>query len=264
MGRVGTAWKRSVFFSAMETVGVFFRKGLVAENTLYFQVVIPSDINDRFVPGQYAHLEWVSPATPEEKGDGRDFSIASSPEEWPVLSFATRLTGSAFKKHLEDSPDGTPLRVSGPYGEFTLPSGLAARKWNQPIVFIAGGIGITPFRSMLQHGLGRFPSVPFFLFTTNRSVKSIPFLDELRDLARKHKNLFLDQIVSRADSPLPPDLSTGILTPDRMFEAIGERAKNGDYYIAGTPSLVSSFSTALQGSHILPEKIHSDPFFGYL
>ncbi|EAY57248.1 MAG: probable oxidoreductase FAD/NAD(P)-binding [Leptospirillum rubarum] len=248
----------------METVGTFFRKGLIAENTLFFQVVLPPDTRDRFDPGQYAHLEWASPESPEEKGDGRDFSIASPPEEWPVLSFATRLTGSSFKKHLENAPDGTPLRVSGPYGEFTLPPGLETRKWNQPIVFIAGGIGITPFRSMLHHALGKFPSVPFFLFTTNRSVTSIPFLDELRGLARQHKNLFLDQIVSRTEAPLPPGLESGILTPDRMFEAIGERAGNGDYYIAGTPSLVSSFVTALSGSHILPEKIHADPFFGYL
>ncbi len=247
----------------METVGAFFRKGLVAENTLYFQIKLPPDAEGKFEPGQYAHLEWASPFTPEEKGDGRDFSITSPPGEWPVLSFATRLTGSTFKKHLETSPDGTPVRISWPYGEFTLPSGLESRKWNQPIVFIAGGIGITPFRSILMHFLGRVSSVPFFLFTTNRSEKSIPFLDELRELSRKHKNLFLDQIVSRADSPLPPDLASGILTPDRMFEAIGERARNGDYYIAGTPSLVSSFSTALEGSHILREKIHSDPFFGY-
>ncbi|MCL4461625.1 MAG: FAD-dependent oxidoreductase [Nitrospirae bacterium] len=247
----------------METVGSFSRKGLVAENTLFFQIEIPQDIKDRFIPGQYVHMEWVTPVAPEEKGDGRDFSIASPPEEWPRLSFATRLTGSAFKKHLEDFPDGTPIRVSGPYGEFTLPSGLEERKWNEPVVLIAGGIGITPFRSILLHALGRFPSVPFFLFTTNRTVKSIPFLDELRNLARNQKNLFLEQIVSKTDIPLPPDLESGILTPDRMFEAIGERAKNGDYYIAGTPSLVSSFSTALEGSHIRHERIHADPFFGY-
>lgn len=61
----------------METVGTFFRKGLVAENTLFFQVVLPPDTGDRFEPGQYAHLEWASPDNPEEKGDGRDFSIAS-------------------------------------------------------------------------------------------------------------------------------------------------------------------------------------------
>lgn len=248
----------------METVGLFSRTGFVAERTLLFRVALPPETQDNFEPGQYVHLEWDSPEITDEKGNGRDFSITSSPEEWPVLSFATRLTGSAFKTNLERVPDKTPIKVTGPYGEFTLPSGMETRRWDQPVVLIAGGIGITPFRSILRHYLGRYSSVPFFLFTTNRTVRSIPFLDELREMSKNNRNLFLEQIVSHPESDLPPDLESGILTPDRMFEAIGERAKNGDYYIAGTPSLVSSFTTALRGSSLFPDKIHSDLFFGYV
>lgn len=250
--------------SQMETVGLFSRTGFIAERTLMFRIVLPPETRDGFEPGQYVHIEWESPEITDEKGNGRDFSIASTPEEWPVLSFATRLTDSAFKANLERAADGTPVKVSGPYGEFTLPSAMGTRKWDQPVVFIAGGIGITPFRSILRHYLGKYSSVPFFLFTTNRNVRSIPFLEELREMSKNNKNLFLEQIVSQPEPDLPLDLETGILTPDRMFEAIGERAKNGDYYIAGTPSLVSSFTTALQGARLSPEQIHSDPFFGYI
>ncbi|MHB1605088.1 MAG: FAD-dependent oxidoreductase [Leptospirales bacterium] len=250
----------------METEGKFHRVGHVARKTLLFQVELPEESWTAFHPGQYAYLEWIDPPVTDEKGSGRNFSIVSPPKELPLLSFATRLTGSAFKKCLEDLPDGSPIRVSGPFGEFLLPAcfdSTRALSWEKPVVFVAGGIGITPFRSMLLDSLDRCTAISFFLFTTNHTLEDSAFREEIESLARTHKNLYLDQIVSHASTPLPPGVEVGHLTPGRLFETVGGKARNGDFYIAGTPSMVSSFKNALLGAGVLTERIHVDPFMGY-
>lgn len=231
-----------------------------------FRVELPEQSWTAFTPGQYAYLEWIDPPVKDEKGDGRSFSIVSPPSELPILSFATRMTGSAFKKCLEDLPDGSPIRVSGPFGEFCLPACFGSPRtlsWEKPVVFVAGGIGITPFRSILLDSLDQCTSVSFFLFTTNHELDDLPFKEELEELARNHKNLFLDQLVSHASTSLPQGIEVGQLTPGRLFESVGEKAKNGNFYIAGPPSMVSSFKNALLGFGVLTERIHIDPFLGY-
>ena len=250
----------------MEAEGKFRRIGLIAKKTLSFQVELPKGAWSRFAPGQYAYLEWVDPPITDEKGNGRNFSVVSIPSELPILSFATRLTGSAFKKCLEDLPDGSPIKVSGPFGEFSLPACLGSIRslsWERPVAFVAGGIGVTPFRSMLLDVLGKCEAISFFLFTTNHSIEDSVFREEFEMLARNHKNLFFDQIVSQDSTPLPPGIEVGQLTPARLFESIGEKSKNGDFYISGPPSMVASFKYALLGAGILKEQIHTDSFLGY-
>lgn len=251
----------------METEGRFYRDGFVARGTLSFRVELPAERAwATFTPGQYAYLEWIAPPLTDEKGNGRNFSIVSPPADLPVLTFATRLTGSAFKKNLETLPDGTPIRIDGPFGTFCLPERFSSTRpfaWEKPVVFVAGGIGVTPFMSMLRDGLSRLKAISFYLFTTNHTFEDSAFQGEIEELSRHHKNLFLGQFVSQAATPLPHGIEVGRLTPDHLFEAIGEKARNGDFYIAGPPSMVSSFKGALLGAGVLSERIHVDPFLGY-
>ena len=249
-----------------ETEGRFYRAGFVARGTLSFRVELAERAWTTFTPGQYAYLEWIAPPLTDEKGNGRNFSIVSPPADLPVLTFATRLTGSAFKKNLETLPDGTPIRVDGPFGTFCLPERFSSTRpfaWEKPVVFVAGGIGVTPFMSMLRDGLSRLKAISFYLFTTNRTLEDSAFQGEIEELSRHHKNLFLGQFVSQAARPLPHGIEVVRLTPDHLFEAIGEKARNGDFYIAGPPSMVSSFKVALLGAGVLSERIHVDPFLGY-
>ncbi|MDA8059285.1 MAG: FAD-dependent oxidoreductase [Leptospirillum sp.] len=251
----------------VEVVGSFRRVGLVADRTLFFQVELPGDVMSDFRAGQFCYLEWPDKDLLDDKGNGRNFSISSPPGELPVLSFATRLTGSAFKNALASRPDGSPIRVNGPYGDFCLSdcSTLSrTNSWDKPVVLVAGGIGVTPFRSMLMEALPVCGSVPFFLFTVNHSLESSVFREEFEKMARDNRNLYLDQIISRAGpDPLPPGIEVGTLTPGRLFDFIGVNAKKGEYYIAGGPSMVSGFKEALLREGVSSDRIHSDPFMGY-
>jgi ferredoxin-NADP reductase len=250
-----------------EAIGSFRRVGLVAEKTLLFQIELPRDQMADFRAGQFCYVEWPDRDLIDEKGNGRNFSITSPPSELPVLSFATRLTGSGFKNALLSRPDGSPIRVSGPYGEFFLSNCSTLSRvnaWDKPVVFVAGGIGVTPFRSMLMDALPVCGSVPFFLFTVNHSLESSIFREEFERMARDNRNMYLDQIISRATAaPLPPGIEVGTLTPGRLFDFIGVNAKKGEYYIAGAPSMVSGFREALLREGVSSDRIHSDLFMGY-
>lgn len=251
----------------MEAVGRFCRKGMVAKNTLMFQVEMPPGTFPSFVPGQYVYLEWKNLPATLKAGDGRSFSIASSPDSLPVLSFATRLTGSPFKNALLSVPNDSLMLVSGPYGEFCLPGCIGERRtssWEMPIVLISGGIGITPYRSMLLYSIGACQNMSFFLFTTNPTLEDSPFRDELEELSRNHKNLFLCQYVSRSAGLPASAVNAGPLTSAKILGFLGEKAQKAQYFISGPPSLVTSFKNGLLSAGILAGRIHSDPFFGYV
>src|SRR3954453_2062860 len=99
-----------------------------------------------FRPGQYFWVTLLDPPYDDEKGPRRHISVVTSPNERGVLGLATRLRDSAFKRSLAELPVGAEVEVEQPKGEFTLPDDTERR-----YVFIAGGIGVTVFRSMLRY-----------------------------------------------------------------------------------------------------------------
>ena len=114
----------------------------VADGTTAFAFERPAGFD--FVAGQYLTVTLPDPLYDDPKGNLRTFSIASPPHETNHLLVATRMTGSPFKRSLAEAPLGAAVSIFGPAGDFTLPAVAAT-----PLVFIAGGIGITPFRSMI-------------------------------------------------------------------------------------------------------------------
>ena len=99
-----------------------------------------------FCPGQYFWVTLLDPPHDDEKGARRHISVATSPTERGVIGFCTRLRDSAFKRSLAELPVGAEVEVEPPKGTFVLPEDAS-----RPLVFVAGGIGITAFRSMLRY-----------------------------------------------------------------------------------------------------------------
>ena len=116
----------------------------VAEGTL----LVLFDLLGRevdFRPGQYFWVTLLDPPYEDEKGPRRHISVVTSPNERGVLGLCTRLRDSAFKRSLAELPVGAEVDVEEPKGDFVLPE-----ETDLPYVFVAGGIGITVFRSMLR------------------------------------------------------------------------------------------------------------------
>jgi ferredoxin-NADP reductase len=113
----------------------------VAERTTAFRFEKPSSWI--FKAGQYLDMTLLDPSETDAEGNTRTFSIASSPHE-ETLMVATRMRDTAFKRVLKTTPLGSAVKIEGPSGSLTLHNNVA-----RTAVFVAGGIGITPFRSIV-------------------------------------------------------------------------------------------------------------------
>lgn len=143
----------------------------IAEATYAFRF----DLGDEpfpYKPGQTVDLIQPAPKYSDELGNRRTFSIADAPGKERLL-VATRNRGSAFKRSLIEAPLGTPVDLDGPYGSFTLPEKPS------DVYLIAGGIGVTPFRSIIEDSRERSLDHTLTLIHSNRTPEETPFLDEL-------------------------------------------------------------------------------------
>ena len=143
----------------------------VANGTMAFYFERPSQFD--FTPGQSADVTLSNPPETDSEGNTRTFSIASSPFE-NELMFATRIRDTAFKRSLKKAPIGTDVTIDSATGSFTLHKNSA-----KPAVFLAGGIGITPFLSIVRQADHDRLGHKLSLFYSNRRPQDAPFLEAL-------------------------------------------------------------------------------------
>jgi ferredoxin-NADP reductase len=122
--------------------------------------------------GQTIDLTYPGLSQPDAAGNRRTFSIANAPG-YSALLVATRVRGSALKRGLVEAPIGTDLEIDGPYGSFTLPQKPS------DIFLLAGGVGVTPFRAMIEDTLERSLDHTLSLIHSSRTPEEAPFLGEL-------------------------------------------------------------------------------------
>ena len=134
----------------------------------------------------------------------RAFSIASSPHE-ETLMVATRIRDTAFKRVLSAMPLGSVVKIEGPSGDLTLHNNV-----KRTAVFLAGGIGITPFRSIVCRAAKEKLPHRIFLFYSNRRPEDAPFLDELQALQEENPNYTL--IATMTEMPKSHRLRARIAT----------------------------------------------------
>jgi ferredoxin-NADP reductase len=227
----------------------------VAEGTMAFRFARPADF--KFEAGQSMNLSLIDPPETDAKGNARTFSIASAPHEIELV-IATRMRDTAFKRVLKAMPAGGRVSLRGPAGKFTL-DGADAR----PAVFLAGGIGITPFVSMLRHAAQSRLARDLWLFYSNRRPEDAAFLDELSALPRRNPRCrFVGTMVEMEKSSRPWSGETGFL--DRaMLERHLKDLSASVYYAAGPPGLVEAMQKMLVGAGVKGDAIRTDEFFGY-
>jgi len=228
----------------------------IAERTMAFHFGIDGQ-PFVFKPGQCIRITLLDPLYKDNKGSARDFSITSSPGE-PSLMIATRMTGSAFKRSLADLPLGSSVPVNGPYGDFFLHADRM-----RPAVFLAGGIGITPFRSMIKHAIEQHSPQRFTLVYCNRTPDDAAFLDELQNWEKENPNF---RLIATMTQPRNPDKTwagrRGYVDVQFVKGYLSDQALSV-CYVAGPPRFVSAVADVLATAGVNEGDIRTDEFFGY-
>jgi ferredoxin-NADP reductase len=210
-----------------------------------------------FRAGQFCFLNLQDRGIQDERGLRRHLSIASAPHE-KVLLFATKISGSAFKQTLLKMPIEDIIIIEPPLGTFTLPEETAT-----PVIFLAGGIGITPFRSMLQNVVTAQTNHSITLFYSNRVPGEALFLDELQSITGAHEHISIIPTMTRVDSSSTTWTGlTGRLNSSMIQEGCKEW-RNAVYFIAGPPKMSDSMKEILEGMDIQPDLIRIERFVGY-
>ena len=229
----------------------------VAVRTLAFEITRPRGF--QFKAGQTVDLTWINPSETDSEGDTRTFSIASAPDD-PQLLFATRLRDTAFKRILERTPLGAALRMEGPFGDLTLHNNAS-----RPAILIAGGIGITPFRSMVRRAAHEKLPHRILLFYANKSPESAAFLEEFEAMGKEDSNF---AFIPTMGNPSPSwQGETGRISAEmlnRHLNSIASPDTAGPiYYVAGPPAMVTGIRSVLNNAGIDDDDVRSEEFSGY-
>ena len=226
----------------------------VAKGTLFVTFDLLGE-EVEFEPGQYFFVTLPDSGHQDERGLRRHITAVTSPNERGVLGLATRIRDSAFKRTLVGLPVGAEVEVEPPKGKFVLP-----KDSSRPLVFVAGGIGITVFRSMLRYI--REERLPYrvTLIYSNRDAESTAFLDELRELERELPGFRL--ILTMTDDP-SWEGDTRLIDAHVVKEYLGRDLNEFTFLIAGPPAMVESVEHSLEEAGVNDENVVADRFSGY-
>lgn len=227
----------------------------LADNT--YEFVFRSDRQISFRPGQY--LEWtLGHFWPDSRGNRRYFTIASSPKE-SYIRMAVKFYAppSKFKRALAKMKAGDKISASHLAGDFILP-----RNKKRKLVFIAGGIGVTPFRSMIQYLVDKREKRSAILLYSNKSADDIAYKDVF-DQAERVIGLKTDYFVTDEDSLVPDFARAGFIDPESISHDIPDY-RDRTFYISGPPSMVNGFRETLHNMGIPKRRIKTDFFPGFV
>ena len=227
----------------------------VAEGTMAFRFEKPPGFD--FKPGQSADVTLLNPPETDSEGNVRTFSIASAPFE-DQLMFATRMRDTAFKRSLKKMPLGTVVKMDSATGDFTLHKNSA-----KPAVFLAGGIGITPFSSIVRQADHDHAPHKSYLFYSNRRPEDAPFIEVLQNLEKTNPNFrFIATMTEMSGSKKTWNGETGRINREMLSKYLND-LPGPIYYIAGPPAMVGGMRKMLVASGVDEDDIRTEEFAGY-
>jgi ferredoxin-NADP reductase len=184
--------------------------------------------------GQHAMLRVITDQGP----DFRPLSLASAPQA-AQLEFATRIGPSAFKHAFVALRPGDQVKVSRPMGSFRFDP-------SRPAVMVAGGIGVTPVKSMLTAAVVSRHRAPIRLLYSNRAVEEIPFRPELEELARAHPDLRITWVLPGPTGGAPNgEVVNGRIDLDRLAQQKKE-LPDAMFYVTGPTAMVQDMRKMLR------------------
>jgi ferredoxin-NADP reductase len=227
----------------------------IAAGTMAFHFDKPAGFT--FKPGQAVDLVLL----PAPGADGEPlrhaFSVVSAPFE-DELVIATRMRDSAFKRALAAMPVGSRAVIEGPFGSLTL-----HRDRSRGAVFVAGGIGITPFISMLRQAAhDRLPH-RLALVYSNRRPEDAAFLAELQQMARGNPSFRLLATMTDLEKSTASWSGETRRVDAALIASAAEGMAKPIYYLVGPPAMVEGMRNTLAQAGIDDDDVRSEDFYGY-
>ena len=203
------------------------------------------------------NLVMTIPGLEDPKGPTRPITISSSPTEGGFLAITTIVRESPFKQRLAAMRPGDEVVLDGPEGDFVLKPG-------RPAVFLAGGIGITPFRSMMRFATDSHLDKPLSLIYSARTAADLVFRKELDELQRRNPAIHVLYTVTRhQESDGPWSGRVGHIDATMVRDAL-RGIRHPLVYLAGPPGLVASNRQLFaEEVHVPASDILTDEFDGY-
>jgi predicted ferric reductase len=203
-------------------------------------VLNPTGKTMNFEAGQFQFIH-----VPESKPlkEPHPFTISSAPGE-NQLRLAIKASGDWTSKLKQHVKPGMMAKIEGGYGRFNY------KHTHSPQVWIAGGIGVTPFRSWVR-GLSDNPQYPIHFFYTTRSREDAAFWDEFEQAAQEYPNF---------NAHLHLSGENGRLTPNHLAGTISGDLYNNAFFLCGPAGLIQSFTTQLKSLNVPSNKIHFEEF----
>lgn len=222
----------------------------VANQTIEF--IFDKPDNFKFTPGQYGGFTLIDQKT--NTPITRRFSLLSSPEE-NVIRITTRVQESNFKNALLALKPKDTIKFAGPTGTFVLHHDVTV-----PAVLIAGGIGITPFYSMIQHLQQTQITRPIVLFYGNNTIADAAYFQELTALAQQQPSFTFIPILQNPS----PDWQgeKGFITAS-LIDNYFDCSKPAVFYVCGSPAMVQAMQRVLVELEIHVDNVKVEDFPGY-
>ena len=225
----------------------------VAKGTKLFWFSKPEGFT--FIAGQYVAMRFTLLVAPDTKYGVRSLSLASAPDE-KHLGFSLRYSESGFKQTLWAMKVGNTLEITDAVGFFTIPE-----EESREIVFLIGGIGITPVRSILKQAVAENSKKKYTLFYANRTPEDAPFREEIRGYALP--NFRMIEVISQCDGSEEKDTCDehGYIE-ETIIKKYLQNPQDNVYYLVGSPSFVDVMEQMLERFGVSKENWHTDPFTG--
>jgi ferredoxin-NADP reductase len=228
----------------------------IAERTMAFRFTRGKEF--RFAAGQYLDITVINAPEQDAEGPTRSFSIASAPSD-PGLLVVMRMRDTAFKRSLAALEPGAEVLIEGPAGQFVLDAGDPRQR-----VFIAGGVGIAPFLSMLREANMRDGGIgDTTLFYSNRRPEDTVFLSELEAMDRTLPGFRCVPTMTRmAESAGEWAGETAHVDPAMLARYL-QSVPGPRYYICGSPPLIVGVRAELEEAGVAGSDILIEMFGGY-
>lgn len=216
--------------------------------------------------GQFAFFD-IGEVYNDSKGPIRHFTISSSPTE-DFIMLSTRIRDSPYKQRLASLEKGAKVKVRGPQGEFVI-----HEDYSKTAIFLSGGIGVTPFRSMIKYATDMQLPLKIIMFDSNKNKESVLFKKEFDEWTSQNKNISIIYNLTEEKNPQeqqssPMDIWKGEY--GRIDKAMilryvdSSTLKDSLFYICGPPNMLKAMKSLIQEELKIPEeKIKVEEFTGY-